>query len=69
MAKNDQKCQISLKTMVKRRVIKFDGAWNYSAQNLVSSANFKFWPANYGDGISFGHYDMKFGGKSQNGKK
>jgi hypothetical protein len=30
MAKNDQKCQISLKTMVKRRVIKFGGAWNYS---------------------------------------
>ena len=41
----------------------------FGAQNLVSSANFKFWPANYGDGISFGHYDMKFGGKSQNGLK
>ena len=73
MAKNDQKYQISLKTMVKRRVIKFGGAWNYILVLKIwyhrQISNFGRQISKFGDDISFGHYDMKFGGKSQNGKK
>jgi hypothetical protein len=66
MAKNDQKCHISLKTMVKRRFIKFGGACNYI---LMLKIWYHRQISNFGDDISFGHYDMKFGGMSQNGKK
>ena len=52
MAKNDQKYQIWLKTMAKRRVIKFGGAWNY---NLVLKIWYHWQISNFGDGASFEH--------------
>ena len=64
MAKNDQKYQISVKNYGEEASYK---VWwcielYFGAQNLVPSANF-------GDGTSFGHYNVKLRGKSQNGKK
>jgi hypothetical protein len=56
MAKNDQKCQFLLKTMAKRRVIKFGGAWNYI---LMLKIWYHRQISNFGDGISFGHNNMK----------
>ena len=61
MAKNDQKYQISLKSMAKRRVIKFGGAWNY---NLVLKIWYHWQISNFGDGASFEHQNVKFGGQS-----
>ena len=50
--------------MAKRPKLRKSGAWSYKL---------KIWYhrqiSNFGDGISFGHQDMKFRGKSQNGKK
>ena len=75
VAKKGQKYQILFTNVTKRPKLRKSGAWSLSnrlkvwrklaegnAQNLVPSANF-------GDGTSFGHYNVKLRGKSQNGKK